>query len=606
MVIEKERLVLFAGFISCLFVLIAIVVVALAPPASHYEISIYEVYPPYLWLFLTIPLMMPFIILMLVGRNALAYYVPLFAGSLLSITILLSIPILRGYAFYSGGDAFTHLGYVKDIQVSGHFASNNLYPIIHILITSGSFASGVDAEPLMSFIPLIFSLFSLASVFLLARALTKDLWRSAVIFAFAMVFLFNTGGLQTVPSAEAFFLIPISIFLYVESKSKRASRAHGFSLTLIVFLILLPFFHPEPTLFMLVILIVFALVIRRRNVVRTARIEVSRLIPRNNSTPALILMVAFFAWFTSCVAFGNTVRTVYNSLILNLGTSPVSSYTSMFDTYDVSPAIIARLLILTYGVLIICFSLAAISTIRIVVSAFSGKKVLLGVGTFSVLFIIFSGLAALFMVADLIIGNRTMKYLLLVSSMLAGLEVYRLRFAKARPSRSWTRPAIAVSLVIMMATASGLAVGVLYPSPLINRTNWQVTDSEFDGMTYYFLHRNSSMLTLEIAMSQSRFKDAILGSSVESPNIRYGEAARPLDHFGYNVSNYFGDSYSDDVYLITNALAEQLYPSAYPEFPQFWRFTPDDFSELTSDPTVDLIYDNGGFSLYLIKSTSFD
>lgn len=304
MITEKERLVLFASFINCLLVLVATVMVALTPPAGHYEISIYKAYPPYLWLLLAIPLTMPFMILMLVGRSASAYYLPLFAGSLLSLTVLLSLPILRGYALYSGGDASSHLGYVRDIQASGHFTSDNFYPIIHILITSWSFASGVDAKPMMSFVPLSFTLFYSVSVFLLARVLAKDFWRSAVIFAFAVVPLFGAESLYTVPSAEAFFVIPISIYLYLKTTTMRTLKAFGFSLALIVFLVLLPFFHPEPTLFMLVILVWLASTIRRHNVTRTATLEVGREIPKSGSLPALILMTAFLAWFTISIMFG--------------------------------------------------------------------------------------------------------------------------------------------------------------------------------------------------------------------------------------------------------------------------------------------------------------
>jgi hypothetical protein len=604
MVSEKKELVLFASFVNCLLAFVIAVTVALTPSASHYEISIYSVYPSWFWLLVLTSLMMPFTVLMLAGRSAPTRYMILFTGSLLSLTILLALPILRGYAFYSGGDASTHLGYVKDIQAAGHYAKNDLYPIIHILIASGAFATGLDAKPLMSLVPLAFTLFYSVSIFLLARVLTKDSWRSAAVFAFAIVPLFGAESLYTVPSAEAFFVIPITIFLYLKSTHMRTGKTFVFSLALIVFLILLPFFHVEPALFMLVILVFLTATVRRHNVTRTTAIEVAHRTPKSSAIPASILMVAFFAWFTTSIAFGSTVRVVYDSFILNIGVSPVSSTTSILSKYHVNPLTFASLFMLTYGPFIICFSLAALSVIQSAGSMVFGKKVWSGVRTFSGLFIIFSVIVALFMLTNLIIGGRTIKYLLLVSTVLAGLEVCRLRFGEARQSRSIARPAIAIGLVVLMASTTGLAVMALCPSPLTRLPNYQVTQTDFDGMAFYFLHRNDVVPTMGITMDESRFKDAILGVSANSPNIGYVEVTRPPDHFGYNATMHFGDSCSNDSYFITDARDEQIYPSIYPDFQQFWRFTQTDFSELGSDPTVDLVCANGGFSWYLIQSAS--
>jgi len=150
-----------------------------------------------------------------------------------------------------------------------------------------------------------------------------------------------------------------------------------------------------------------------------------------------------------------------------------------------------------------------------------------------------------------------------------------------------------------------LSIFTLHLSPVIKQSNQQVPMSDFYGMATFFETRDDSILILEHGTSQMRFHDAIYGRSYPKVNIRYGqgydEPLLPIDHFGYNTSFSFGSNYDGMRYFLLTTQGREFYENMYPEFPENWRFTEQDFEMLELDTSVIRVGSNENLDLYLIN-----
>ena len=178
---EWNRILKIITIIAFIFIILASIIIAKTPPASDYEISIYDAYPGYFWVFIITSIFMGQIILL---KSAFSsdkndkIWVSGFLAILTTNVILLFMPFIRGYATYGRGDVLSHIGYIKDILRTASFGTNNFYPLDHIVTASLSYITSINVEPAVNIIPPIFSLFYIISIYFLARQIferkTKD------------------------------------------------------------------------------------------------------------------------------------------------------------------------------------------------------------------------------------------------------------------------------------------------------------------------------------------------------------------------------------------------------------------------------------------------
>ena len=106
-----------APLIISLTLLFSLVIIALTPTASGYELSIYEPFPTVLWLLLAINIFVSLYTIIRSGdtRSNTMYYG--YFSILLIETLILFLPIIRGY--YSiqrvDGDMFHHMFVARQI-----------------------------------------------------------------------------------------------------------------------------------------------------------------------------------------------------------------------------------------------------------------------------------------------------------------------------------------------------------------------------------------------------------------------------------------------------------------------------------------------------------
>ena len=599
---DANRLIKIIAIIAFTFIISALTIIAKTPPASGYEISIYDAYPWYFWVFIIGSIFMGQIILI---RSALGKNDNFWIFGLLAIlttnTLLLFMPFIRGYYIYGRGDVLTHIGYINDIFRTASIGTNNFYPLDHILAASLSYVTCISVERVVNIIPPIFSLFYIISTYLLARQLFERKGEVLFVLAFTSILLFSNGNLMFAPSVQSFFLLPFVLYLYFKSRATRTPLEFG--LLLIISLFLIVFFHPMTTLFLIFIFLIleFYLLIYK-SIDKTHCIEPPKSQKRGAFNVILISFVTFFTWSFSFTVITNSFTHVLHWLLYEIGRTEFMTYSDLITRTQPDFFDLIKVILNTYGQIIILGFLSLIFSIYIYNiwrRHTSEQKLNFYLIFFSIMSIIFAFLSIIFFFNDFIIGfGRVSKYSFFFSSVFVALSFY---LSLTRPKLSINkRRFISLSLCAVLIVLVCFSTFNLYFSPIIKIPNHQVSEAEIDGMTWFFDHRDEEMLIQELGISQKRFHDAKFGISIPSKKIRSGLITLPVDHFEYINETSLGDYYEDQRYLLIPVLGRIYYPELHPKYEKYWRFTSEDFCMLEQDNTVLRICDNGNINIYLV------
>ena len=577
--------------VDSFLIFLVLAIIAGTEPSSGYEISIYFEYTWYFWLIISFLLASPLIAIILgkkTGKIQFFYINLTIFFALLSIIVLFSIPAFRGYPFYGAGDTHSHLGFIKDISLDGYYGIENPYPGIHILICLLANISSCSPETISLFIPQIFFALYIAAIFLLTRALKCGHIECLSITSLAILpsFGYWLTSEYIMPSTDSFILIPLVLFCVIRARLE--DNGSPYSILSVLLLVLFPFFHIESTLFLFIALIGLSIFLKRNDAY----------------IPTIILFVGCFAWFSSTLAFGVSIRDTYNAIVLGLvpATPPLQAIVSEgFHIYiiDVILGIIRM-----YGpallYLVIGGSLSLLELVK-----FVSKKIVLPRDIYlSALLSIYGILNFIFLFKGSNMGfhiYRQIKYSLMISVFIIGLFISGQFISKNR------KVAYHLLLSLFIIAISILMVYSMYPSSTTYAVNYQPTYSDIAGMNFFFNYRNDTFLIMEpiYRAYQTRWSDLLNTGSESAIRWGYNEFIRPPYHFGYNNSygrSNLGDFYNYDQYLLIYPPCEIYYTTLFPNYPDHWDFSPEDFKSLNADQTVNNIYSNYALKIMLVRS----
>ncbi|CAD6490808.1 MAG: hypothetical protein ANIMEMIM_00020 [Candidatus Argoarchaeum ethanivorans] len=590
----------------------ALYIIAITPPATGYEISIYDAYPSYFWLFLIAAIACGIIILV---RQAFAekpsrWWIAGFSVIFFTNLVILLLPFFRGYVTFARtrGDELTHIGYIMDILLTGHFVSAgaagaNHYPIIHILGANLSLVTGLTPELLAELFPGFFTLFYMFSIYLLSTVIASYRGQALLITAFGSLLLFKHENLMLAPAVACFYMLPFTLFLLC--KARTSANRLSYSLLFILILLLTPFLHPgDGTIFLILIFICisFSLWCYLRIKKPLGKAGSSCFVPQSISSinPSLILVVIWFTWFSVHSAFAGTVRTTWNWLVYQIGTTTAMEFADILAKAELSLPELVELVLKMWGHAVIYCLVAA------VISVLVWKRFLSPRGridawqfSFSCLFIVFGVLLfiAFFSRAIWVDYCREMRYVIFAATILNGLCLYSL-------FHNWHRK-IGIFIISLLLIASA-TIGVFntFPSPIVVEANSQITEMEMTGMGWFFEYRSESLLIDDRGVPQIRFWAALHGVATPHPNIRCYPPDSPPDHFGYLENVAYGESYTEDRYYVDCKLSRIIYPEMAPEYKSLWKITPEDFYRLDNDDSsVSKLYSNGELWVYYVHGS---
>jgi len=625
----------------CCFVLIVVALfVAWNSPSTGYESSIYKAAPLLVWIFLLFSAAcgMGIIVHQVYTKQhetsrlwALGLLLILF-----SYTAILSMHIIRGYYFWSIGDAATHVGEIKNIISTGHTGIDNFYPVMHVFSAQLSQICGLEPELLAKGLPVFFALIYVAFMYLLAKCLLPS--KGAVILATvaSLAPLSLRTYLHLVTNSLGNLLFPMALFLLIKSLTTSSWRWRAlFILTVFLF----PVLHPVPSVALAVVLVtiplakfVFQKVARSGRKIFDSGVKFS-----------LVALAVLFAWEGGWISSFSVTGGVAQSLFAESYSIPELSPTivepepSITESYprpelytlETAPApsrihcaapIFARLIddlryAQTYGhsamkhifnlfgavFLYIVLALIALPILWRRIRAQPNLRNL--VSLYGPLAGIALLIMALYFTAFGFSPLRLLPEIVLICTIFVGFVLYEL-VGKARASpRNRFRPIAPVLVAIILIAAFGSGVAKVYESPWILADNDQATHTEIAGMNWFFDNKNRDVAVCSHCFALGRFADFLLNEPEQSERedipvriaINY-----PPPHFGYHKRAWLGEYYTDDVYLVLGERDRLRYVEVYPKLAKY-RFYPSDFERLEGDPTVDKLYSSGGLDVYYIN-----
>ncbi|AFD00206.1 hypothetical protein Mtc_1454 [Methanocella conradii HZ254] len=612
----KINLTLLSTVISFICISLSLFIILNAPATSGYEISIYDVYPSFLWVLICMPTVILFSFLFFNKNLKFANCILLLIGAIISMMILFSIPLFRGYVFYGAGDTHSQIYLINEIAKNGHIIHGDIYPISHILIYIQSIMLSFTPELVSLYFRPFFIFFYIISMVVFSKCLKCNSIESIFIAGFSIIPVF--GDWLTIeyimPSTECFFMIPLTLYAII--KSRNANQKFAYLLISIILLILFPFFHPEGTIFLLVALACL-LIISKLNKKYFLTKEKELNICHNNELiiSIIILSIGLVVWLSYALSWGNTITIIYASIISSVfPTAPPAQVILKgfkIDYFDVIKEIFKL-----YGVALGYLLISIMICIVIFKNMILKKNILSRDLLLSSLFFIFITVNMLF----LFLGSpmsyhiyRQIKYSLLASTLILGVYAsnYLLKIKNNYDIKYYT---IACIFICIIFIASLLGVYNAYSSPsqslsslpYANLINHQVTYEDISGMRFFFDHRNELYQILEpIGRAyQNRFADYFGRDDINPVNIRSGYDINvfPPPHFGYDKSPVLGSSYTENQYLLVYPPLEEFYPRLYTKYEQLWRYDSNDLRSLSFDVTIEEIYNNGELKINLVKS----
>lgn len=557
---------------------------AVVPPATGFETSIYEPYPLAFWLSFHLCTALVVVVLLSSATSGRSYY-----GRALTILsanygILLFLPTFRGYQLQDAGtgDLLVHLGHVRGILETGE-VPGVWYPFEHVLVA----LIGVFGVPLKEsgiLFTWVFLVAFVATTGLFVRSLTRHRFGLVAGSAAAIPILMGTFVRGALPAIFSLFLFP-ALLLFVDRFRRTVDRRYLGLLCLTAIAVV--FFHPLTAVLMVLLLASTAAFGHLYGKVSERQVRVT------GWNVALASVPVMFVWYAG---FGKTWFMLETILTDLFGGSPSPTGSTVSESVELTTVQIAIRFVQLYGAVFVYLIIAALFTI-IVVYSVVWRRAKYPETYLTMQFGIGFVLAAVFMAFPLeaMMPIRNSRYMILMAVFLTAVVLVWTVSTDVR----WGR-AVAVVLAIAIVVSAVLSVGMVY------KPNGHLTESTFEGVDHTIEYHDPSVdvHALKLNTNVDRYVRSTQSQAVppyyfESdgtfipPRLGYGENETAAETFG-------------GAYLVTREYDTEFYTASY-FFPRqqanMFVYDESDTERLRGDPTVDRMYDNGGFEGWRVNAS---
>lgn len=572
-----------------------------------YESSIYDYFPPALWGLILFSILIGlfyccsdlFSDTKVLGRRFFWGLSLVFLGYLALISLL----VVRGYYVWSMGDPATHYRYILDLFNSGFLKDDLVYPSLHILSVIIMSLSGVDmynTEKSMSFfLYLLFPLF----IFTLSRRIyfNKNIQFFALILSFSFL-AWYPFKFEFVPQflGDVFLVITLLvIYCYVASNDNRWLIIAIFCLSNLVFM------HPLCSI--IVLLFIASTIIEYKHTkMRTgAKYYTFHIMDKINFGRVILclfLVILIVQWYSLFSIWSLNIRNISDMLIQGIGISQGDKIGNLLNSGNAfGYNMVEEIVKLYFGnIVFICGALCIIFGLIFL------QKLSMPQNFVRLIIVFFSTLLMIVILSKFEIGINLPR--LLVYPSLFGLLIFSivprfLELPKTIPGII-QKAIIPVVLFGILVSLFILSIYSAYPSPFIYKQNLQITEYEMKGMDFMFIAGDEGYIQSSILMSPIRYGCRLL--STDEYNSRYLKSNpdyrnNPPYHFGYDQGTTLSDYYHNSAYLNIAKRDEVFYCDVFPKMAPY-RYLTSDFLRLNSDHSVDKVYMNKEFTLWLIQN----
>lgn len=607
--VHKQRFLKVALIFLFLFQSLALLITWYTP-ATGYEASIYSSTPLILWVSLILSFTIG-IILIVQSRS----YLNLGHGFVwkiglllifMSYSIVLGLFIIRGYYMWClGGDPASHVGWIKETLALGHAPHSLIYPITHIYLSEIILVTDLDQVFLHKIVPLIFDLLCVVFMFLLVRTVTSN--HITTVLATVISCTLTYGWyLNLTPNGLSNMFLPFAFFLAFQFLKKNKI---SWGLLLVTVIILYPAFHPVPAIFLGLLLLTIWLPLKfldclhasseKRNKFLNISISDFRLL-----MPILILITCFIFWISSFSAWDYTIKSMYQTIISEDSSSKAMDLVDQISYAQGYGYSVVEQFLKQLGGPMILLILSALSFPLLWKTILDNRKEKYIFSLYGPLGLLCILIPALYLF-NLSFGPlRLVIYASMLGTVFAAYFLsYHLLKNRNRTNSVKSRSVTIFSVVLVVGLFL-LGLLNLYPSPYNLTQSYQTTQTEVQGMEYFYEYRDVNIPVSRISAAPGRFADALLTpeeKSVQDLSLYPKEREIVPWHFGYDVHPLISNSYNKETNLIIIQKDKVIYRDYFPDMARY-RFTASDFERLNYDPGVNYLYSNGGFDLLGITS----
>lgn len=586
------------GFVA----IILVNIITLLNPTHGYELSIYDATPSLIWYSLIFSSLCGISVIVFEVytkhydiSNSWVYGLVIV---LISRVTILCLPYNRGYIAWQG-DHMNHIGIVHDILTSGSVASDNYYPVAHILLSEVALTSNLSAEFLTKYSTVFMSVFFVISIYLIGEYLLNDKKVTLLALAATGCVMFGSYDVYLMPNGWSVLFFPFALLLIIKATDREVELSYRILATVI--LIASPFFHTLSALMLTVVLLLFAAIYTFLSKFEHLRDKIQEHFVLPDSAPSFtlicILLVTWIMWTLSFQTFHLNIRVLFDSVFSGADEDVLAGMGNQISTMNFNIFDLALLVVKVEGVAISFLILFVLGSCLVYTSyrkkqEFRRVIIFIGVALFFgflytiYLFGILPGLGS-------IDGSRIVEYVKVMTPIFAGI-VYAYILSKKK------MVCLLLCITIMIIPVV-LAIFGIFASPYVHRPTPQITTMDIYGMEWSFVKKDRETRYVEIMSPPSHFADVVLGrdESAQRSDIPRRGTERIPNHFNYLERTYFGENYPSDKYLVLTMFDRVLYTTVYMPV---GRFNDADFMRLKSDYSVQYLYSNGECEVYHIRA----
>jgi hypothetical protein len=589
--VEKALVAVAFFFLVCSLYLIAV-----TGSASGYEVSIYAAYPYLFWVFLITSFGLGISIVLYE-----AFFTKKSNWWLAGLTIIISancilflLPAFRGYYFYDRVDNLQTIAYYKDIETTSHISPSDFYPSFHILIVALSKLTSISVYNLALIFPAFANNLYIIGALLLAKAL--NFTHREFLLTIALVSApFFLEQFASIPRILALFLLPFLLFLFLKFQStKKTSFAILLFLFTLNFVVLHPFNGGLLVMLMFAAIVFSVLIYSKFSAIRKGLANTT-LNMRLMASFICVLSLLWFVWYSNFQIFYTLVN--YVERITEWSSSLAGQFFGIASSARMSIVDMFSLFLKLDGMNLLYLAIAGVGLVVVFRRPDLRKnKVTLLLLIPNLLFFSLATLISFFSPISLmrLDYTRILPYAILFAVL---FNAWVLGSILARKSR-----ASVFSVVLVLCMAS-LIFGTLnvFPSPWTLRANQQYSQTEMMGASWFSNYQNNETPIKQV-FNEYQSLVALSGWVSKPQNVLEPEISYAPNHFGYDRYSFFGQNLTQDSYMLMPGFTYVYYSKAVANYPSAWRWTAQDIAQLHEDPTVNVLYSNGGYEVFYVKT----
>ncbi len=602
---DKQIVPAMCALLGTVALLIVMATLVTTPPAPGYEPSMYSAFPLYFWAVLVLALFFGAATIVTSAWNTersgssssvghwrtkaggTRWWVFGVALMVLANAVVVLMPVIRGYPVYGRADTLTHIGYVKNIALTGS-VEGNIYPTTHILIWAFSSSTGLDPEGIINWMFPVFAVAYFGGTCLLVTTFFED--RSAVLVGLAIVLfpIAGTAHLTMVPFILSIFYVPFFLYFFL---TERREPLLPIRVALVLSLVALIVYHPLTALFLLITVVTYQ-ILKYLWLANNGHIQPTYV--------AALAFVVFTAWYSQFVGIILRFQSIFETIVGNdPGENQLDNYADTVSRTSPDTQDLLQVIVFNYGSEVVVSGLVGLCTLALAVLWWRKRsEVSLFVTLFVAVFWAFTLGSIPFLTMDLIVGWGR---LVIFAQVFGIVLVAVLCSLLLREDKNWSKSHIpAGSVIVIVLLLSAVSVGTVFHTPAGSEMSQQTTQMEIDGSEWFFENREETREISEFGITQYRFHDLHYGVTNRSGAIKTAGTSPP-PRFNYTERSTFGASYEADRYLLLTERGRITYPVNFPNYEPYWRFRPADFDRIETDPTVLKMYDNGEFTAYRVN-----